>query len=108
MPDGKTDIKPDQLRSVASDIEALGAAFDKVTQYANGNAAKAEHFGHLVGKSDVAGGAFANAATALAASVGKGAAFIKGVAATLKASADQHGSTEQSNKENLSKADGGG
>ncbi|MEV4317566.1 hypothetical protein [Actinocrispum sp. NPDC049592] len=107
MPDGKTDIKPDQLRSVAADIDALGTAFDRVTQYATQNPTKAEHFGKIVGKSDIAGQAFQALATAMQASLGKGAAFIHGVAATLKASADQHGSTEQSNKENISKADGG-
>lgn len=107
MPDGKTDIKPDQLRSVASDIEALGAQFDRVVQYANANMLKAEHLGKLVGHSDKAGAGFTAAAAGLSASLGKGAAFTKGVAATLKASADQHGSTEQANKENLAKADGG-
>jgi hypothetical protein len=104
---GKTEIKPDEVRAVAADIEAMGAAFDKVVQFAKQNACGADHFGKIMGKSDVAGQAFKAAADGLADSLGKGSAFVKGVAATLKTSADQHGGTESANKQNLAKADGG-
>ena len=107
MPDGKTDIKPDQLRSVAADIDVLGAAFDRVAQFASQFPAKGDFFGHIPTKSDTAGQTFTALAQAMAGSLAKGAAFIHGVGATLKASADQHGSTEQANKDNISKADGG-
>jgi hypothetical protein len=106
MPDG-TDIKPDQLRSVASDIEALGTVFDQAVQFAGQGLLKAENLGKIAAKSAQAGQAFTTTSTALGTSLGKGAAFVKGVAATLKASADQHASTEESNKQNLSNADGG-
>nr|WP_042198958.1 type VII secretion target [Kibdelosporangium sp. MJ126-NF4]CEL23645.1 hypothetical protein [Kibdelosporangium sp. MJ126-NF4]CTQ93181.1 hypothetical protein [Kibdelosporangium sp. MJ126-NF4] len=105
---GKTEIKPDEVRAVAADIEAMGAAFDKVAQFAGQNACGAEHFGRIVGKSDVAGKAFKAAADGLAESLAKaGAGFVKGVAATLKTSADKHGGTEKTNKQNLANADGG-
>jgi hypothetical protein len=106
MPDG-TDIKPDQLRSVASDIEALGTVFDQAVQFANQVMLKPEHLGKLAGKSAQAGQAFTTTSTGLAGSLGKGAAFVKGVAAGLKSSADQHEGTEQDNKQNIAGADGG-
>ncbi|RSM67404.1 hypothetical protein DMH04_49025 [Kibdelosporangium aridum] len=103
----KTEIKPDEVRAVAADIEAMGVAFDEVVKFVNANALKPENFGKVPGKSDKAGQGYATAVGALAGGLGKASGFIKGVAATLKASADQHAGTEQANKQNLSNADGG-
>ncbi|ONI73370.1 hypothetical protein ALI144C_46555 [Actinosynnema sp. ALI-1.44] len=104
---GKTEIKPDEVRAVAADIEAMGAAFDEVVKFVNANVLKAEHFGHVAGVSEKAGGGYTTAVGAFAGGLTKAAGFIKGVGATLKASADQHGGTESANKQNLANTDGG-
>ncbi|ALG13842.1 hypothetical protein [Kibdelosporangium phytohabitans] len=104
---GKTEIKPDEVRAVAADIEAMGAAFDEVVKFIGGNVLKPEHLGKVPGKSESAGAGFTTAVEALKQGLTQASGFIKGVGATLKSSADQHGGTEKASKQNLANADGG-